>query len=77
MDNRPKGREKNVTGQGKDIYKRGEGLGTGPVGSQNGHAGRPGTPGSTGNAGQNQEDRRQRLLSTEIFGTDGSSTSIR
>lgn len=44
MDNRPQGRDKNVTGQGKGIYKRGEGLNTGPVGSQNGHAGRPGTP---------------------------------
>lgn len=32
-DNRPKGREKHVSGQGKDVYRRGEGLGTGPVGS--------------------------------------------
>ena len=40
MDNRPKGREKNVTGTGKDIYKRGEGLGTGPVGSADGHQGK-------------------------------------
>ncbi|MBQ3913273.1 MAG: peptidase C11 [Lachnospiraceae bacterium] len=30
------GRKKNVTGQGKDVYKRGEGLGTGPVGSGGG-----------------------------------------
>jgi|GEM_PF-5132962 hypothetical protein len=28
----PKGHEKNVTGQGKPVAKRGEGLGTGPVG---------------------------------------------
>ena len=42
MENRPRGREKNVSGQGKDIYKRGEGLGTGPVGSADGHQGRPG-----------------------------------
>ena len=27
------GRKKNVTGQGKDVYKRGDGLGTGPVGT--------------------------------------------
>ena len=40
MENRPRGREQNISGQGKDIYKRGEGLGTGPVGSQDGHAGR-------------------------------------
>jgi len=32
--NRPKGRDKNVTGQGKSVYRRGEGLGTGKVGSQ-------------------------------------------
>ena len=30
--NRPRGREKNVTGQGKDVYRRDFGLGTGPVG---------------------------------------------
>ncbi len=33
MENRPRGRETNVTGQGKPIEKRGSGLGTGPVGS--------------------------------------------
>lgn len=32
MANEPRGREKNITGNGKDIHKRGEGLGTGPVG---------------------------------------------
>ncbi len=32
-DNRPQGRKTNVTGQGKGVYKRGEGLGTGKVGS--------------------------------------------
>ena len=37
----PRGREKNVTGQGKDVYKRGEDLGTGPVGKQDGYGGRP------------------------------------
>ena len=45
-NNRPRGREKNVTGQGKSVYKRGEGLGTGPVGSQSGYEGRPGTTGA-------------------------------
>ncbi|MBR2782235.1 MAG: peptidase C11 [Oscillospiraceae bacterium] len=37
MDNRPNGREKNVTGTGKSVYRRGEGQGTGPVGSSSGH----------------------------------------
>jgi hypothetical protein len=40
MENRPRGREKHVTGKGKDIYKRGDGLHSGPVGSQNGYSGR-------------------------------------
>ena len=32
MDNRPMGRQRNITGQGKDVKRRGAGLGTGPVG---------------------------------------------
>lgn len=43
--NRPRGREKNVTGQGKDVYKRGDGLGIGPVGSG---SARPQSGGSSG-----------------------------
>ncbi|WP_044974378.1 clostripain-related cysteine peptidase [Ruminococcus sp. HUN007] len=33
MDNRPRSREKNVTSGGSGAHRRGEGLGTGPVGS--------------------------------------------
>ena len=36
--NRPRGRVKNVTGNSKGVKKRGEGLGTGPVGSTGGFA---------------------------------------
>ena len=32
MNNRPTGRQRNITGQGKPIQRRGAGLGTGPVG---------------------------------------------
>lgn len=32
MNNRPKGRQRNITGQGKDIKRRGAGLGSGSVG---------------------------------------------
>ena len=32
MNNRPRGRQKNITGHGKGINRRGYGLGTGPVG---------------------------------------------
>ena len=37
---RPRGREKNVTGQGSGLGRRGSGLGTGPVGSKDGYSGR-------------------------------------
>ena len=36
-NNRPRGREKNVTGPGKTVQKRGKGLGTGPVGEAGGY----------------------------------------
>ncbi|MBP5256210.1 MAG: peptidase C11 [Clostridia bacterium] len=39
-NNRPVGREKNVTGRGHDLSRRGSGLGTGPVGG----GGRPSGP---------------------------------
>lgn len=35
MDNRPRSREKHVTDGSKGVHRRGEGLGTGPVGSGN------------------------------------------
>ena len=41
MADTPTGRKKNVTGQGKDVYTRDDGLGTGPVGSAGGYSGRP------------------------------------
>ena len=40
--NRPGGRQKNISGAGKSVHRRGAGLGTGPVGSQGGYQGRPG-----------------------------------
>ena len=44
-NNRPGGREKNITGQGYGAYRRGEGTGNGPVGNQGGYSGRTGTGG--------------------------------
>ena len=32
-DNRPKGRQQHIVGQGQGVYKWGDGLGTGRVGS--------------------------------------------
>ncbi|MBQ6385865.1 MAG: peptidase C11 [Lachnospiraceae bacterium] len=40
MAQAPRGRDRKVTGKAKDIYKRGDGLGTGPVGSGDGYGGR-------------------------------------
>ena len=58
MDQQPRGREKNVTGYGKPIEKRGEGLGTGPVGKKAGYRGRnqSGSPfgGSSSGEGHNR-----------------------
>ena len=42
-DNRPRGREKNITGQGTGAYRRGPGTGSGPIGNQSGYSGRTGT----------------------------------
>lgn len=38
-NNRPRGREKHVSGPAQGVHKRGSGLGTGPVGSTGGHSG--------------------------------------
>ncbi len=43
MDNRPTGREKHITGTGKTVQKRGDGLNTGPVGRSDGYRGRRGS----------------------------------
>ncbi|MBQ7625035.1 MAG: peptidase C11 [Clostridia bacterium] len=51
MDNRPSGRQRNVTGQGSGAYRRGSGMGTGPVGRPGGYAGRQGSGGSGGPGG--------------------------
>jgi len=48
--NRPRGRVKNVTGNSKGVKKRGEGLGTGPVGSIGGSMG--GSSGSVSSGGK-------------------------
>lgn len=47
-NNRPRGREKNVTNNSTGVHKRGDGLGTGPVGSSNGYAGKTSGGSSSG-----------------------------
>lgn len=51
MDNRPKGREKHVTNGGTGVHKRGDGLGTGPVGSGKTPGGLGGNSGGPKRAG--------------------------
>ena len=50
-NNRPRSREKNVTGPAKTVQKRGEGLGTGPVGSPGGYSERRQSGSGTRSAG--------------------------
>ncbi len=48
MDNRPVGRKKNVGEGGSGVHKRGEGLGTGPVGNSSGYSSGPSSSGGGG-----------------------------
>ena len=41
-NNRPRGRERHVSGPGKKVEKHGKGLGSGPVGEAGGYDGRQG-----------------------------------
>ena len=59
-ENRPRGRQQHIVGQGKGVYKRGDGLGTGPVGS----GGRP-TGGSGG--GGSRGGKKKSPLTTIIL----------
>ena len=79
-NNRPKGREQHIVGQGKDVYKRGNALGTGPVGSGDGHSGRP-SNGNGMNSGSRAGQRKQNpimmliLLGVLVLGGGGAGLS--
>ncbi len=77
MDNRPQGRDKHVTGNGKEIKRRGNGLNTGPVGSTPSHSSsqshnsssqsssqRPGYPAGNRPAGRTSSQNRQAYTSS-------------
>lgn len=51
MAGRPRGRQKNITGAGKGINRRGSSLGSGPVGTPGGYGGRPGRSSGNFNSG--------------------------
>ena len=67
-DNRPRGRQKNVTGTGKPVARRGSGLGTGPVGSP-----RPGNtpPRPTGSSGNGNGSGRPSRTSGGVTRSGG------
>ena len=51
-DNRPSNRKKYTTSGSSSVDKRGEGLGTGPVGSGNGHHNSTGGPNNSSGSGK-------------------------
>ena len=64
--NRPTGRKRNITGQGKSVGRRGSGLGTGSVGSS-----RPGQSSGGGSFGGQSSSRRSSGGSTRSGGLGG------
>ncbi|WP_022777436.1 clostripain-related cysteine peptidase [Butyrivibrio sp. AE3009] len=61
MENRPVGRKKNVTEGGSGVNKRGDGLGTGPVGSSTGYSSSNG-PSGGGSSGPQRSGGRSPLF---------------
>lgn len=58
-NNRPRGREKNVSGSGRTVQKRGSGLGTGPVGNAGGYSERGKGQSSGGPSGSGSHGKRR------------------
>ena len=65
---RPRGRQRNVTGAGKSIKRRGSGLGSGPVGSSGGYGGRPNGSHGGGVLGGPSDARRSSMGQTRAGG---------
>ncbi|MBR0163815.1 MAG: peptidase C11 [Lachnospiraceae bacterium] len=66
QSNKPRSREKKVVSGGSGAFRRGEGLGTGPVGMQDGYAGK-GTGTSSGDFGQRDTGTRSLPMSRIII----------
>ncbi len=76
--NRPRGRERNVTGPGKTVHKRGDGLGTGPVGAGGGQSGggQPSGAGTRGPGGKGGGVKLILLLLALLLGGGGGLTAF-
>ncbi len=57
-DNKPRGRQRNVTGSGSGAYKKGSGLGSGPVGNSGTHSGGSHPASHPGGSGPNYSNNR-------------------
>ncbi len=78
MENRPVGRKKNVGTGGSGVHRRGDGLGTGPVGSSNGYSS---NNGPSGNGGPQRSGGRSPLfmiivIAVLLLGGGGGLTSF-
>jgi len=74
--NRPTGRQRNVTGQGNNVSKRGSGLGTGPVGHSGGYSGRGGSSGRGSSGGSSGDDGTRGSLLSGLGGLLGSKKGL-
>ncbi len=75
MENRPAGREKHITGPGKTVQKRGEGLNSGPVGRSDGYQGRGGSGGGQRASGQRSPLTMIIVLLVALLGGGGAGLS--
>jgi hypothetical protein len=73
MADRPHGRQRNGSGQGSGVYRRGSGTGTGPVGNPGGNTGRPSGPQNDDNRQEGENSRG--ILSSLLGGLGGSGSS--
>ena len=77
MENkRPRGRERRVTGPGKTVHKRGEGLSTGPVGDAGGYKDREKESGGVRSAGTRGGMKLILLLLLVLLGGGGGLTAL-
>lgn len=76
-NNRPRGREKHVTGSAKKVEKRGTGLGTGPVGEAGGYENRtPQSAGTRSSSGRGGGTKLIVLLLALLLGGGGGLTAL-
>ena len=75
-NNRPKSREKNVTGNSKGVKKRGSGLGTGPVGSSSNSSSSSSSSKVTRSSGGKSPLLKIILLVVALLGGGGGAVSL-